>query len=190
MVYQRNSGMKRVLWRAGGAVILVLLVGLMSAGCGEAAATSTTTAKTTTATSVTSTKTASSPTTTTTTSSTAKTTTTSKTISMTSTKTVSTDLFIRLDDRLEELGVYFQKKWMAAEAVGAKEGYKYATYSGTFELYLYDQGSEAYKTAVKNNAMALGDTLFPAIIKNGFALYFYPNAKEELKAQIQGILFS
>jgi len=94
-----------------------------------------------------------------------------------------------LDDRLDELNVYFQKTWMAAEAVGAKEGYKYATRSGTFELYLYDKGSDAYKAAVKNNAMALGDTLFPAIIKEGFALYFYPNAKAELKTQIQGILF-
>jgi len=172
--------MKRVLV----AVISIFLVGLMLAGCGKAPADSTTTAKTTTAA-----KTATSSTTSTTKSSTTKASTTTKTSSTATTKTVSNDPFTRLDDRLDELDVYFQKTWMAAEAIGAREGYKYATYSGTFELYLYDQGTDAYKAAVKNNAMALGDTLFPAIIKDGFALYFYPNAKEELKTQIQGILF-
>lgn len=78
---------------------------------------------------------------------------------------------------------------MAAEAIGAKEGYKYATRSGTFELYLYDTASVDYKEAVKNNAMSVAGTLFPAIIKDGFALYFYDNAKEELRNQVKGILF-
>jgi hypothetical protein len=169
------------------AVMAVLLVGLMAAGCGKTTASSTTMVKSTINTSTT--KTTASSTVSTTKSSTTKTTTTTKTSSTTTSKTVSNDPFTRLDDKLDELGVYFQKNWMAAEAVGAKEGYKYATYSGTFELYLYDQGSDAYKAAVKNNAMSLGDTLFPAIIKGGFALYFYPNATEELRTKIQGILF-
>jgi hypothetical protein len=54
---------------------------------------------------------------------------------------------------------------------------------------LYDKESEAHKLAVTNNAMALCGTLFPTVIKDGFALYFYGKAKEELKTQIQVILF-
>jgi hypothetical protein len=185
MVRQRYSPAKLVLWRMGAVLIIMILLGLMTAGCGQTD-TSGTTNKTTKPASTTTTKTSASST-----STVSKTTSTTKTTTTktTTTKTVSTDPFIRLDDRLDELDVFFQKTWMAAEAIGAKEGYKYATYSGTFELYLYDTGSDAYKAAVKNNAIDLGGTLFPAIVKNGFALYFYPNAKAELKTQIQGILF-
>lgn len=194
MVYFQNFGMKQVLWRVSVIIIVVCLIGLAVAGCGKAPATSTTTTTTTAAaTSSAITKTTTSASTKTTVSTPKATTTTSitttKTHTPTPTKTVSNDPFTRLDDNLDDMDIYFQKTWMAAEAIGAKEGYKYATYSGTFELYLYDIGSDAYQTAIKNNAMSLGDTLFPAIIKDGFALFFYDNAKEELRTKIKGILF-
>ena len=78
---------------------------------------------------------------------------------------------------------------MYAEAVGAKEGYKYPTTKGTFELYLYDTGSEAYKKALRDNAMDLSGTLFPATVKNGFALYFYPNVPENVRNDITKAFF-
>jgi hypothetical protein len=175
----------QVVWRVSVIIIVVFLIGLTAAGCGKAPETSTApTTKTAVATSSTTTQT--------TTSTSTKTTVITPTViatTSTPTKTISADPFTRLDDTLDDMDIYFQKTWMAAEAIGAKEGYKYATYSGTFELYLYDIGSDAYKTAVNNNAMSLGDTLFPAIIKDGFALYFYDNAKEELRTKIKGILF-
>ncbi len=78
---------------------------------------------------------------------------------------------------------------MYAEGVGAKEGYKYSTTKGTYEMYLYDIGSDAYKAAVKSNAMNLAGTLFPAIIRDGCALYFYPNITEIVKSQITEAYF-
>jgi hypothetical protein len=104
-------------------------------------------------------------------------------------KTVSTDPFTRLEDTLDDMDVYFHKNWLAAEMIGAKEGYKYATYSGTFELYLFDPVSDAYQAAIKNNAISLSGTLYPASIKNGFAIYFYDNATADLRTKIEGILF-
>ena len=78
---------------------------------------------------------------------------------------------------------------MYAEAIGAKEGYKYSTSSGTYELYLYDMGSEAYKAAVKNNALNLSGTLFPATVRDGFGLYFYDNVTETIRNQIKELFF-
>jgi hypothetical protein len=89
-----------------------------------------------------------------------------------------------MDKVLKDLGINYEKKWMYAEAVGAKEGFKYSTTSGTYEMYLYDTGSAAYSAAVKNKAMDLSGTLFPATIRDGYALYFYPNVTEKVKSQI------
>lgn len=100
------------------------------------------------------------------------------------TTTPVNDPFVKMDQVLKGLGINFERKWMFAEAVGAKEGQKYSTTKGTYELYLYDTNSDAYKTAVKNNAMDLGGTLFPATIKNGFALYFYDNVPAKTRSDI------
>jgi hypothetical protein len=162
-------------------VPIVIMIGFAAAGCDKKLSTSTTSTKTTIVSSTTTksetqttTKTSVSP--------------TQEPITTTVKKTVSDDPFIRLDDTLDDMDVYFQKTWMYAEAIGAKEGYKYATYSGTFELYLFDKESEAYQTATKNNAISVSGTLFPALIQNGFAIYFYDNATEELRTQIKSIL--
>jgi len=112
------------------------------------------------------------------------------TLATTSSQEIAEDeVFLLLERALDTQDVYFEKNWMYAEAVGALEGYKYATRSGTFELYLYDTSSDAYKTALKNQAMLLSGTSFPAIVKDGVALYFYPNAKESLQTTVKAILF-
>ena len=174
---------KQVLWSICVIVTAVFIIGCTAAGCSKGPATSITSTKTTVATSVTTTKSETQPTTKTSVSTTQVTTTT------TTGKTVSNDPFTRMEDTLDDMDVYFQKNWTAAEMIGAKEGYKYATYSGTFELYLFDTASDAYQAAIKNNAITLSGTLYPAFIKNGFAIYFYDNATADLRTKIKGILF-
>jgi hypothetical protein len=188
MDFQRHPWMKQLFWRTGVVVMAVLLIGLVVAGCGNKSDVSTTTGKTT-ITNTSTTKTAVSSTASTTKSTTTTTTATAKTTSTTTSRTVSTDPFTRLEEGMDEQGILYAKNWMSAESIGAKEGYKYETNKGTFELYLYDQGTDAYKAAVKNKGFSVGDTVFPAIIKDGLALYFYPNAKDELKTKVQGLLF-
>jgi hypothetical protein len=97
----------------------------------------------------------------------------------------SDDPSAKMDNVLKGLGINFEKKWMYAEAIGAKVGFKYSTSSGTFELYLYDIESEAYKAAVKNSALDLGGTLFPATIKAGYALYYYGNVSKNIRDEIE-----
>jgi len=166
-------------------VTAVFMFGYAAAGCDKGPATSITPTETAVATSAVTTKSEMKPTAKTSVNKMQETT----TATITAKETVSDDPFIRLDYTLDDMNVYFQKTWMAAEAIGAKEGYKYATRSGTFELYLFDIESDAYMAAIKNNAISLGDTLFPAFIKDGFALYFYDNATEELRTKIKVILF-
>jgi hypothetical protein len=174
---------RRLLLSVCTIVPVVIMISFAAAGCDKKLSTSTTSTKTTIVAGTT-TKKSETPTTT-------KTSTppTQEPITTTVKKTVSDDPFIRLDDTLDDTNIRFQKTWMSAESIGAKEGYKYETSKGTFELYLYDKGSEAYQTAVKDNAFSVSGTLFPALIQDGFALYFYGNATEELKTKIKGILF-
>jgi len=181
----RMFRMKQVWLAIGVIVIAVFMISFAAAGCEKGPAISITPTKNTAATGAAATKSETGPAATTPVSTTPG----IKTATMTAEETISDDPFIRLDDTLDDMDIYFQKTWMAAEAIGAREGYKYATRSGTFELYLYDTGSDAYQAAVENDAISLGDTLFPAFIQDGFALYFYGNATEDLRAKIKGILF-
>ena len=115
------------------------------------------------------------------------------TTTVSSTKATTTmpanDPFAKMDRVLKDLGINFERKWMYADAIGAKEGQKYSTAKGTYELYLYDINSDAYKAAVKNNAMDLSGTLFPATIKNGFALFFYDNVPAKTRSDIIDAFF-
>jgi hypothetical protein len=191
MVDFHIRGVKIVRFTLFTVVTIVFILGYAATGCGKGTATSTSPTKTSAIPPKTSTATQVAGTTSTTQSLTKtplSTTTKTTTTTLTTQKTVSTDPFIRLDESLDDRDIFFQKTWMAAEAIGAKEGYKYATRSGTFELYLYDKESDAYKAAVKNNGISVGNTLFPAYIKDGFALYFYDNAKEELRTTIKEIV--
>ena len=176
-------GMKRVLLSICMIITTLFIFSFTTTGCSNKSATSTTPTKTTIATSTATTKSE--------TQASDKTSLSPTQVPITTTvkKTVSDNPFTRMEDTLDDQDVYFQKTWLAAELIGAKEGYKYATYSGTFELYLFDKASDAYQAATKNNAISLTGTLYPAFVKDGFAIYFYDNAKEELRTKIKGILF-
>jgi hypothetical protein len=186
-------------------IMIIAVVAFSVIGCGGTADIPATTAGTTTGAATTRTGTTSANATKTSTTiketktTTAKTTTTKTTTTRaTTTRTTTTTTegsfdsspFTKMEGILDDLGiVLYEKKWMYAEAIGAKEGYQYSTKSGTFELYLYDIGSEAYAKALKNKAMDVGGTLFPAIIDDGCALYFYNNVPETVKTKITAAFF-
>lgn len=189
-------------------IIIIAVVAFSGIGCGGTADTPATTAGTTTSAATTKTGTTSANATKTSTTiqetktttaktTTARTTTARTTTARTTTTTTTTteesldsSPFMKMEGILDDLGiVLYEKKWMYAEAIGAKEGYKYSTKSGTFELYLYDIGSEAYATALKNKAMDVGGTLFPAVVGDGCALYFYNDIPETVKAKITAAFF-
>jgi hypothetical protein len=173
---------------------VIIIIACTSVGCGKAPETSTTKAAVTTS-AATTTKAQTTPVATTkvqtTPSATIATSPLKETIATPTVteESISNDPFAKMDKVLKGLNIYYEKKWMFAEGIGAKEGYKYSTTSGTYEVYLYDISSEAYKEAVKNNAMNLSGTLFPATIDNGFALYFYPNVSEKVKNEITTAFF-
>ena len=181
----RRSGMKNQWLRISLIIIAIVAVSVAAAGCGKSSEPSKTTIKSSASASITAktNKIGS------TSASAAKTTPQITTIPKSTASAANNNAFGRLEDKLDAANIYFQKTWMGAQLIGAQEGYKYATRSGTFELYQYDKNSEDYKTAVINNAMSLNGTLFPAIIKDGFALYFYDNATTELRNNIKGMLF-
>jgi hypothetical protein len=185
-------------------VIVSIMIAFIAVGCGNTSGTSVTTKTNATQNAATSRVTTTSATTTKTTTTSVATTKTTTTLVLTTAagttiKTTvtpsltqgspSTDPFVKMENALKSLGINYEKKWMYAEAIGAKEGNKYSTTKGTYEMYLYDMGSEAYKAAVTNNAMNLSGTLFPATIRAGLALYFYPNVTESVKNQILEVFF-
>jgi hypothetical protein len=180
----RSSRMRRLSLTTVFLAISILSFSIASTGCGkntETAKITKTTLKSMISTTAASTKTAVP-------SSAAAAKTATATLKATSSP-ASSNPFDILDDKLDKAGIYFQKTWMAAQMIGAAEGYKYATHNGTFELYSFDTNSEDYKTAVKNNAINLGGTLYAAVVKNGFAIYFYDNATAELRNTIKGMVF-
>lgn len=64
-----------------------------------------------------------------------------------------------------------EKTTMAAQIVGGKEGIKYETNNGSFELYRFDISSDAYKKAKENGSVTLdgfGD--FPVVMNKDFIL--------------------
>ncbi len=80
-------------------------------------------------------------------------------------------VFEQYEAGLEAQGISFEKVQMAAEIVSAAEGMKYKIGDGAVELYLFDEGAEAYVAAEEKQALTLegfGD--FPATVENGMAL--------------------
>lgn len=67
---------------------------------------------------------------------------------------------------------------MAADLLGAKQGKKYKTDGGDFELYKFNTSSDAYKKAESDGVVTLegfGD--FNVTVKDGFALVANDNEK-------------
>lgn len=87
----------------------------------------------------------------------------------------------------EELGIDAQKTDVAYSMVGAKDGIKYIANSNDeaygLEVYKFDQNSDAYKKAEKNQQLTLEDMdmSLNATVKNGYALILdesYPKHDE------------
>lgn len=85
----------------------------------------------------------------------------------TGTKTV----FEQFEAGLQGKDISYEKVAMAADLVGAKEGVKYKIGEGSVELYVFDETSEAYKTANTKQALSMeGFGEFSAKVANGKAL--------------------
>ena len=78
--------------------------------------------------------------------------------------------FEQFEKGLNDNNITFEKTVMAAEMVGAVEGYKYKFDDGKFELYRFEDGSDALKQATENKSIHLeGFGSFPVEINNNLA---------------------
>ncbi len=81
------------------------------------------------------------------------------------------DVLTKFEDALKSKNIAFEKVEMAAALVGAEKGTKFLIGEGGVELYVFDKGSEAYKTAEKTQKISLsGFGEFPAIVTDGVAM--------------------
>jgi hypothetical protein len=95
-----------------------------------------------------------------------------------------TGIFAKFEDAITTKGYKFEKVLMAAELVGAEEGYKYKLDAGKVEIYIFDTNSEAFKKAAETNKLNLeGFGEFPALIKENFAVI-----TDGVSDDIQGIV--
>ena len=83
----------------------------------------------------------------------------------------SKSVFKKFEDELSSRGLKYEMVKMAAEMVGAQEGWKYLIGDGRVEIYKYDKSSDAYKEIERTQTMSLvGIASFPAIVTNGYAM--------------------
>ena len=83
----------------------------------------------------------------------------------------SKSAFKKFENELSDRGIKYEAVKMAAEMVGAKEGWKYLIGDGRVEIYRYDKNSDNYMMALKNSEIILsGFGRFPAIVANGYAM--------------------
>ena len=78
--------------------------------------------------------------------------------------------FEKFEKALDGKNITYEKVRMAAEMIGAKEGYKYKTGSGNIEMYEYDKTSSAYQTAEAEQKITSDYGSYDATVLNGFAL--------------------
>lgn len=78
--------------------------------------------------------------------------------------------FEKFEKALDGKNITYEKVRMAAEMIGAKEGYKYKTGSGNIEMYEYDKTSSAYQTAEAEQKITSDYGSYDAIVMNGYAL--------------------
>ena len=82
----------------------------------------------------------------------------------------SISVFDQFEAALDEHDIPYEKLEMAAEYIGAVEGFKYKTEDGTVELYIFDKNSDTYKVAEDSQMVTMegiGD--FPARVEHGMA---------------------
>lgn len=78
--------------------------------------------------------------------------------------------FEQFEKGLNDKKITFEKNVMAAEMVGAVEGYKYKFVDGKIELYRFEKGSDALKQVTENKSVHLeGFGSFPVEINNNLA---------------------
>lgn len=80
-------------------------------------------------------------------------------------------VFDQFEKELVKANINYEKVTMAADLVGAAQGVKYKIDNGAVELYLFDEASDAYKSAEAKQAISLdgfGD--MRAKVDNGMAL--------------------
>lgn len=81
------------------------------------------------------------------------------------------DVLAKFEDALKSKNIAYEKVEMAAAMVGAEKGAKFLIGEGRAELYVFDKGSEAYKTAEKTQKVSLsGFGEFPAFVTDGVAM--------------------
>lgn len=79
--------------------------------------------------------------------------------------------FEQFEKGLKDNNLTYEKVIMAADMVGAVEGYKYKFESGKAEVYRFDKDSKALKDASENKSLRLeGFGSFPAEINGNFVL--------------------
>lgn len=80
-------------------------------------------------------------------------------------------VFEQFEAGLTNDGLTYEKVTMAAEYVGAEEGYKYMMDSGNVELYRFDEDSDAFKEVSENKSVKLeGFGSFPVELNGNMAL--------------------
>lgn len=79
--------------------------------------------------------------------------------------------FEQFEKGLEDEGLEYEKVTMAAEMLGAIEGYKYKFESGKAEIYRFDKDSDTIKDAAENKSLYMeGFGSFPVEVNGNLAL--------------------
>ena len=96
--------------------------------------------------------------------------------------------FDKLEEGLKENNINFTRSTKNAAQIEAKEGYGYELTDdpnfASFEVYLFDTNSEAYKKIEETGTITInvsGGMEIPAEINNGLAIMFIGSPKDKAK---------
>lgn len=95
--------------------------------------------------------------------------------------------FENLKDDLTALDSSIEINQKSASMVGATEGYGYIMTNCTFEVYKYDEKSEQYKKAEKEQKITMPsfEMTFDAVVKNGYAYTMVEGSCDEATALVE-----
>lgn len=85
-----------------------------------------------------------------------------------------------LEEKIKNLGISLEKVETVYAMVGAKDGYKLQSGDAHIEVYQFDESSEAYKNAQKNQQLLIESMnySFDAKVQNGYAYIIDQNFPE------------
>ncbi len=93
--------------------------------------------------------------------------------------------FEQFEKGLEDEGLEYEKVTMAAEMLGAIEGYKYKFESDKAELYRFDKDSDTIKDAAENKSLYMeGFGSFPVEVNGNLALIVEDDENSEVISKI------